>query len=106
MTGIHGLRVEDENGFASMLIVEDKIRSTISSFVCGRSSKERRQRPRYLIFWTSLTSIWKILAKFSKKVCIGWRCSRSVTQFAQAKLDDALEEVVAKLARKVPSGTM
>ena len=56
------------------------------------------------ILRTSLTSIWKILNQVSKKVCIPSHCSRSVTQFPQAKLDDALEEIVAKLAEKYPPG--
>ena len=98
------LPIQDENGFASML---QKVKTNpipISSFVCRRRSKERRQQPQYLILRTSLTPIWKILTEFQRRYVFQVIAVGLLLNFHRQNWMTHFEEVVAKLAEKYPPG--
>src|SRR6266576_1002173 len=75
------------------------------SFAYRRRSKERLQCPRELhgTLWMSLTPTWKI-TQLRRKYVFQVISVGLVLIFLQVKLDDALEEIVAKLASKYPLG--
>ena len=98
------LPIQDENGFASML---KKVKTKSDPYIIVRMQAPiQRKVTATLVFdiEDELDSDLEDTNRVSKKVCILSHCSRSVTQFPQAKLDDALEEIVAKLAEKYPPG--
>src|SRR6266566_4169030 len=75
------------------------------SFACRRRSKERLQCPRELCgtLRMSLTPTWKI-TQLRRKYVFQVISVGLVLIFLQVKLDNALEEIVAKLASKYPLG--